>query len=147
MIEQKIINIAQERIRLEIEEQASSLLTSIELVREDMNARGMFGSSAMTRKIVDLCLNSIKNRARLIWQTFQRFITTSGINYSDELSLELKKIIEDFLPESLSDFKNIIESKAPPIDSGNLPSSIASELLKTRDQSLKLVGSDIYLFV
>lgn len=146
MLDKDIIKIAHERIKLEIEDQAALLLEDIARVKNEMSARGMLSSSATDVNIVNLCSQSIRNRAQLVWQTLFRFITTSGLSYSDDLSTDLKKIIEEYLPESLNDFRGIIERNIPRTSIKTIHKLI-EDLSFARAHALNKVGTEIDLFI
>ena len=83
MIDQEIIKIANDRIRIEIGEQNNNLLRKIDGIKAEMAGRNALRSSATVARVSDLCIETVKNRAQLIWQTLFRFITTTGISYSE----------------------------------------------------------------
>ena len=133
MIDKDIIKIANERIRIEIGEQNNNLSKEIERVKAKMPFA--FMSSEMISCISDLCIVAVKNRAQLIWQVLFRFITTTGISYSEELSEELKSLVASNLPKELIDLRGYINDTA------------GEELDIARNQAIKKVGTEIDLFI
>lgn len=146
MLDDKIIDIARKRIMLEIEDQSIFLRDQIDRLKNEMSAKGMFGSGVTGRKIIDLCSQSIRNRAQLVWQTLFRFITTSGISYSDNLSSELKNIVAEYLPESLNNFKDVIERNIPSTGVETIP-RLMEDLSVARIHALSTINTEIDLFV
>jgi len=147
MIEKEIIEIANDRIRIEIGEQNNKLSREIDRIKSEMAARGMFHSSVMITRVSDLCIETVKNRAQLIWQTLFRFITTTGISYSEELSEELKSLVANNLPEKLGDLRGHINNTAKLARSPNLEVKLDHGLDRARNQALAKVGTEIDLFV
>jgi hypothetical protein len=148
MIDQEIAKIANNRIRIEIEEQNSRLRSEIGRFMIKMRDSNAVQSSSSIRGIADLCIDTIKNRAQLVWQTLFRFITTAGISYSPELSDELKGLVACHLPEELGDLRDYIKQKTELIiGSPSLYERIWQDLDSARDQALSKVGTEIDLFV
>lgn len=147
MIDQEIIKIAHDRIRVEIGEQNKRLCTEIDRIKAEMAARGMFRSGVTIRRVVDLCIDTVKNRVQLIWQTLFRFITTTGISYSENLSGELKEMVAYHLPEKIGDLRGyinkIVQSVCPP----SPHEKYEDELDRARNTALTKVGTEIDLFV
>lgn len=59
---------------------------------------------------------------------------------SDNLASELKAIIESYLPESLNDFKSIIERNVPRFSTGAI--SNVEDLVFARNHALKSIGTE-----
>lgn len=146
MLDVNIVNIARKRIMLEIEDQSIFLRDQIDRVKAEMSAKGILGSGATVRRIIDLCSQSIRNRAQLVWQTLFRFITTSGVSYSDDLSSELKNIVAAYLPESLNNFRDIIERNIPRTSVETI-SRLMEDLSVARAHALNTISTEIDLFV
>lgn len=141
VINDEIINLANERIKLEIEEIINRLKKEITLCISELSPLGLApDSSVAQKKISELCANAIMSCTQLIWQTLFRFITTSGIKYSEELAPELKNIVKSHLPE---DLKNIRECLQP----FKLESLLEANLYNTRINALRKIGTEIDLFV
>lgn len=147
MIDPQILKITDERIKIEIEQQNQHLRDEIKRVSAEMAARGLGHSGAMIGSISKLYKQYIKNQAHLIWQTLFRFITTSGISYSESLASDLKEIVSKYLPESFPDFKNYILKSASHFGSDNIYNEVESDLASTRGHTLRLIGTEIDLFV
>ena len=86
MLDEKIVELACRRNQLEIKDQWEQLRKELNTIKTKMAVQGALGSGATLVRITDLCVRAVNNRAHLIWHTVYRFITTTGINYSDELS-------------------------------------------------------------
>lgn len=148
MIDQEIAKIANDRIRIEIEEQNSRLHSEIGRIKVKMRNEETLQSSTSIKDIANLCIDTIKNRAQLVWQTLFRFITTAGISYSPELSDELKGSVAQHLPEKLGDLRDYIKQTTNLIiGSPSLYESIWRDLDSGRNQALAKVGTEIDLFV
>ncbi len=146
MIDQEIIKIASERIRIEIGEQNNILHGEIDRVKEEMAGRGIFRSGMTIKRVSDLCIETVKNRAQLVWQTLFRFITTTGISYSEKLSEEIKDLVAQHLPENLGDLRGHIEQITELAGASNLHKNL-EELYSARNQALAKVGTEIDLFI
>lgn len=148
MIDQEIAKNANNRIRIEIEEQNSRLDSEIGRFMIKMRDVNAVQSSSSIRGIANLCIDTIKNRAQLARQILFQFITTAGISYSPELSDELKGLVAQHLPEKLADLRDYIK---PPtsliIGSPSLYESIWRDLDSARNQALLKVGTEIDSFV
>lgn len=147
MIDEKIIKIANDRIRIEIDEQNNNLRREIARIKEEMSSLGALRSSMTIRRVTDLCVETIKNRTQLIWQTLFRFITTAGISYSEDLADELKRLVAQHLPEKLGDLEGYVKQTAQIAGSPNLDERMAQELHDARNQALAKVGTEIDLFI
>ena len=147
MIDQKIIKIAHDRVRLEIGEQNDRLRTEIDRIMEEMSGRGFLQPGMTIERISDLCMDTVKNRAQLVWQTLLRFITTTGISYTEELSQELKGLVAQHLPEKLGDLRSYIKQTAELVGSPGLHEEFEQELDNARITALLKVGTEIDLFV
>ncbi len=146
-MDQEIIKIANDHIRIKIGEQNSSVRAEIARIKTEMSARGMFHSSTTITRVAGLCVDSVKNRAQLVWQTLFRFITTAGISYSPELADELKSLVEQHLPEKLGDLRGYIQQTAEFAGSPTLSERLGEDLDTGRKQALAKVGTEIDLFV
>lgn len=147
MIDGEIIKIAHDRIRIEIGEQNNRLRTEIERIKAEMTGRGVLRSGMTIKRVSDLCIETVKNRAQLVWQTLFRFITTTGISYTEELSEELKGLVAQHLPEKLGSLRGYIEQTAKLAGSPDLHERFGQELDNARNQALDKVGTEIDLFV
>ncbi len=147
MIDQDILKITNDRIRIEIEEQNSNLHSEIGRIKAEMSDRGLLQGSATITRIADLCINTIKNRAQLIWQTLFRFITTTCLSYSPDLADKLKDIVAQNLSEKLDDLAGHIKQIAKFAGSQSLSEKFIKDLENGRDQALAKVGTEIDLFV
>lgn len=147
MADEEIKKIAHDRIRLEIGEQNNNLCIEIDRIKAEMSAKGLLRSGAIIKRVTDLCAETTKNRAQLVWQTLFRFITTTGISYSEDLPEELKGIVAQYLPEKLDDLRGQIKKITEIAGSPNLFERMEQELDKARTRALAKVGTEIDLFV
>ena len=145
MLDKDIVRIAEERIQLEISEQAVNLHHEIARIKSDMASRGALLSGATLSLITASCALAIKNRAQLIWQTLFRFLTTTGISYSEMLAGELKALVTKHIPEKL--MQDIIKQSANLVRSPNLSTQLELEIDLARRAALTKVGTEIDLFV
>ncbi len=147
MVDEKITKIAHDRICIEINEQNNNLRSEIVRIKEEMSERGLLRSGMTIKRVTDLCIETTKNRAQLVWQTLFRFITTTGISYSKDLSKELKGLVAFHLPEKLEDLKSHIKQIAEIAGSPNQFEKNRQELDSARNQALAKVETEIDLFV
>lgn len=147
MLDKKIVKLACTRIQLEIKEQWEQLRIDLNRTKTEMALKGALGSGATLVRITDLCAQSIKSRAQLVWNTLHRFITTAGINYSDELSTELRALIADQLPEELDDYKGYIKNTIKLLNAPKTAEKLLDQLVDARNFALNTIGTEIDLFV
>lgn len=147
MIDREIMKIAHDRICIEIREQNNRLRAEIQRIKAEMSSRGVLHSGMTIKRVTDLCIETVKGRAQLVWQTLFRFITTTGISYTEELSKELKDLVAQHLPQKLDDLRGYIRQTAKLMGSANLHERFGQELDNARSQALEKVGTQIDLFV
>lgn len=147
MVDQEIVKIANDRIRLEIEEQNNRLLSEIGKIKAEMSHRGALHSSGTITRVSGLCIDTIRNRVQLIWQTFFRFLTTAGISHTPKLADELKDLVAQLVPEKLEDLTNHITQTAKMAGSPSLGDRLLQDLDKGRIKAFAKVGTEIDLFV
>ena len=147
MIDQEIVKNANNRILIEIEEQNNRLASEIGRFMIEMCDANAVSSSTFKRGIANLCIDTIKNRAQLVWQILSRFITTAGISYSPKLSDELKGLVAQYLSEEkLAYLRDYIEPPTSFIIDFPIE-SIWRDWDSARNQALSKIGSEIELFV
>ncbi len=147
MLDKKIVELACRRTQLEMKEEWEQLRKELNAIKTKMAVQGALGSGATLVRITDLCARAVNNRAHLIWHILYRFITTTGINYSDELSSELKALIAHELPEELPDFKGYIKNTIKILNAPKTAEKLLDQLDNARDHALNKVGNEIDLFV
>lgn len=147
MLDQEVVKIAQDRIRIEIGEQNSRIHTEIQRIKVELNAKGLMRSSEMIKRVGDVCAEAVKNRAQLAWQILFRFITTTGISYVEGLSEELKALVAVHLPNQLGDLTGHMSQAVQLAGVPNLGTSFEAELHAARNMALAKVGTEIDLFV
>jgi hypothetical protein len=129
-----------------MKEQWEILRNELNTIKTKMAVQGALGSGATLVRITDLCARAIHNRAHIIWHTLHRFITTTGIEYSDELSSELKALVAHELPEDLPDFKGYIKNTIKILNAPKTAEKLLDQLDGARDHALNKVGTEIDLF-
>ncbi|MHB8773429.1 MAG: hypothetical protein ACYC7J_20755 [Syntrophales bacterium] len=147
MLDQDIVNIAKDRINLEIGEQKKWLHTEIQRIKAEMAGRGLLHSSIIVKRVADVCVEAVKNRAQLVWQILFRFITTTGISYTEGLSEELKALIALHLPSQLADLKDQVIEISQFAGAQKMHTTLETELDAARSVALAKVGTEIDLFV
>ena len=147
MLDEKIVDLACRRAQLEMKEQWEQLRKELNTIKTKMAVQGALGSGATLVRITDLCARDVHNRANLIWHTLHRFIVTTGINYSDDLSSELKALIARELPEDLTDFKGYIKNTIKILNAPKTAEKLLDQLDGAKDHALNKVGTEIDLFV
>jgi hypothetical protein len=147
MLDEKIVELACRHTQLEIKEQWEHLRNELNTIKTKMAVQGALGSGATLVRITGLCARAVNNRAHLIWHTLHRFITTTGIHYSDELSSELKALIAHELPEDLPDFKGYIKNTIKILNAPKTAEKLLDQLDSARDHALNKVGTEVDLFV
>jgi len=146
MLDEKIVELARRRTQLEIKEQWEHLRNELNTIKTKMAVQGALGSGATLVRITDLCAHAVNHRGHLIWHTLHRFITTTGIQYSEELASELKALVAHELPEDLPDFKDYIKNTIKILNAPKTAEKLLDQLDRARDHSLNKVGTEIDLF-
>jgi hypothetical protein len=147
MLDQQVVNLANDRIRLEIAEQNKRIRNDIQSLQSEMTIRGLGRSGAIVESVTLLCSDATKDRAQIAWQTLSRFLTTSGIQYYDRLAEELKRIVAEHLPEDLDDLKGYVKQKAESVGIASLSSEMQQQVEDTRVAALAKINGEIDLFV
>lgn len=89
MLNTEIINIANGRIKLKIDDRLRRLCEDLERVKAEMADRGILHSGPALQEIATVCIAELKNISQLLWQTLSGFITTSGASYSEDLAVQM----------------------------------------------------------
>lgn len=145
MLDPKIVELASERIRIEVEDLNKRLSEEIAQSASKAAARGRFYSSPHVLEIFKLCKVNIHNKAQLIWIILHRFITTAGVSHSEDISDELKKIVINHLSRNFE--KDTFRGKIPklhgsPREYDNLESDLDGE----REKAIRKISTEIDLF-
>jgi predicted nucleotide-binding protein len=146
MVDKDVLKLAQHRIQLKISEQRQHLQKEIERVRMEMSLAGITGGMALSR-IANVCSESVKVTAELVWRTLSECITKAGVDYSDELTQELKEVVDSYLPEKPGYINNILVQDAQTRGLPELVSHFEEQVDQTRARSLARICNEIELFV
>ena len=146
MIDKDVVRIAEELLRVENEEQKANILQQIKSEQAKAASRGLGRSGAYLNSITNICAVSIKNKAQLVWQTFFRFLTTTGISYSETLAAELKLLVANHFPENC-DLKDLVKQQAELIGLSRLFPQFEGQIDSAKKAALVRVGTEIDLFV
>ena len=147
MLDKSIISIARKRCQIEIGEQNPLIQNQITQLINEQNARGMLGSGSTFVKSADICCKAVKARAQFVWQTYYRFITTSGVAYSEGLEEELNSLVQEHLPEQLGDIKGYFNQAAKHGRNDKLMDRFQKEIDSARATALDTIETEIGLFV
>lgn len=147
MIDQKIISQAEGRIKLAIEEQSKELARNIEIRKGQMNARGLLMSSNMVQAVVDECVKTIQKRAEIVWSTLHRALTTVGVDYDDAMEKQLNDASAQYFPDPMADIEAHINEITKLMGMPNLAGNVAPQVSAARSSALRLINSEIELFV
>lgn len=145
MLDQEMIKIANERINLEKSDQNNRIQKETGRTIAVGVARGLSSGTAL--KITSIYSEAVKNRAQLVWQIFHRFITTSGISYSEKLAEELKLMVVRHLPENLEDIKSFLQQDLKKIRASDLLTRLETQIDDAREYALKKINTEIDLFI
>ena len=147
MIDLKIMGIASTRIHIEIGEQQKRLLSEFDRIIREMRDRGVLQSGMTIKRVADLCVDTVKNRAKLVWQILLECITAADISYSPKLANELKAIVAKYLPEEFRDLNGYIKRTVALVGLSSPFGAPGVDLKGARNQALRKVGTEIDLFV
>ncbi len=147
MIDEQVVQLARDRIRLEISEQRVRLEKDIGRVKAEASARGVLNSGITLVRIATLCADAARDRAQIAWQTVHRFVTTAGIRYYDGLAQELKSLVDEFLPSLLPDLRGYPSEEARRMGSANLIEQLQEMVDSGRAAAVAKIHNEIDLFV
>jgi len=147
MIDREIIEFAKQRIGLEIAEQDESIPAEIEAIKADFAARGMIGSGNFIVAVQDACVRATNERAKLVWQTLHRGVTTIGVPYDDDVENQLKAVVDHYFPEHMNGLKYLVVEVANQCGLPDIVSKIPDKVENARRSALDKIYSEIRLFV
>jgi hypothetical protein len=147
MIDKSITSIASKRCQIEIGEQNAQLQKQMTQLISDFNARGVLRSGAIMIKSSEICCDAIKARAQFVWQTYYRFISTTGVGYSDDLEEQLNALVASHFPEALGDIRGIFKQGAKHAGNDQLFDRFFKEMESARSTALNTIETEISLFV
>ncbi len=147
MLDKDVIKIAQDRIAIEIQEQNTQIEKDLTRMVSEHNARGMLRSGSTIVRSYEICCDAVMARAGIIWQTYYRFITTSGVSYSEDLQPELSALVASHLPENLRDIVGFYNQNARNAGSAGLIEQGAAKIQAARNVALSKIATEIGLFV
>ena len=146
MLDKEIVELAHDRIPLELADQSTALDDEIRCVKEEIAARGMARSGVLLKKITDICCDGIRKRAQRAWEVLLRVITTSDVSYSHDLPEKLKAIVDRYLPKSHNYVKNYIRDYAKMLDPSKPEPVDYPQLDQSWEIALRKVHNEIDLF-
>jgi hypothetical protein len=147
MLDEQVVRLARDRIRLEISDQNARLEKDINRIKAEMNARGMLNSGNTLVRIATLCADAARDRAQFAWQTVYRFVTTAGVRYYDGLGQELKSLVDEFLPAVLGDLRSYPTQEAHRMNVVNAIPQLQQIVDAGRASAVAKVHNEIDLFV
>ena len=147
MLDRDIIKLARDRITIEIEEQNTQIQKDLKSMTSDHSARGMLGSGSTIVRSYEICCNAVKARAQLVWQIYYRFITTSGVSFSEKLQPELSALVASHFPEGLGDIVGFYNQTARHGRSPGVAERGMGEIAAARIVALSTIDTEIGLFV
>lgn len=143
----EVVNLSNDRIRLEIAIQNKELPERIELIKNEHSMRGLGTSGPAAMEVCRACCEVIDQRGQIIWKAIQTVVTATLVPYSSELAPQLKDIVKTHLPKELTDIKTVLRNHIESIGFGALSQSLDAEIYATRERVLQTVSGDIDLFV
>ncbi|MDO8271263.1 MAG: hypothetical protein Q7U82_04980 [Gammaproteobacteria bacterium] len=146
MLDKEIVKLARDRIAIEIEEQNTQIQKELTRMVSEHNARGMLRSGSTIIRSSEICCNAVKARAQLVWQIYYRFITTSGVSYSEELQPELSALVASHLPERLGDISGFYNQTARHAGGAGVIEQGLANIGAARNTALSTIETEIGLF-
>lgn len=147
MLDKEIVKLARDRIAIEIEEQNTQIQNELTRMVSEHNARGMLRSGSTIIRSSEICCNAVKARAQLVWQIYYRFITTSGVSYSEELQPELSALVASHLPERSGDINGFYNQTARHAGAAGVIEQGLANIGAARNAALSTIETEIGLFV
>ena len=146
-LDSQTLGLARQRIKLEISNRRDAFQKEISRTLESMNARGILHSSIAINALAKVRADEIKERVTLAWTILHRFITNTGVSYSENLANKLKEIIKECIPEDLEDIKESRQrlGLTPTLSEIHRKSEV--QLHSQRLNSLSIICNEIDLFV
>jgi len=150
MLDQQVVNLANDRIRLEIDGHRRKFHEDVKRAEREVAAREPFRPGARFEKVGSLGVDAVRDRGQIIWQTLFRFVTLSGVTWYEGLTEDLKRVVADRLSESVGDIKGYAdkverEMREPRLLT--LVSHLRTKIEDARTTTLKTMNSEIDLFV
>lgn len=95
MAETNIVNLIDNRIKQELTGLEVQKSNEIKILHEDMARKGQVNGTPCIMRVQSFCSQEIKDTVNLISKIINEFIKSSGVKHSDDLSIELKKIVKE----------------------------------------------------
>ena len=93
-MDNELTQIIRDRIAIELEKIGSADRLRMAKVIQDLDSRGLLGSGVAVARLEAERSELMRSQTEVIWQTLSSTLKTSGIGYSDDLSQELKQLVE-----------------------------------------------------
>ncbi len=142
MLDPKITEIARTMIRVRFDECREHLRRDIDIAFSKLAADGLLSLGLTVRTVHELCTNDLKLRASIVWESLSRVLSTIDIKPSDELALDLKKEVENYLTSVLDELNQTVEENVKHVGTSHLPS-----LRGDWNRTMVQIGTEIDLFV
>lgn len=129
-------------IRVRFDERREQLLRDIDIAFSKLAVDGLLSSSVAVRTVHELCANDLRLRASIVWESLSRVLSTTDIKPSDELALDLKREVENYLTSVVDELNQIQEKNVKHVGTSHLPS-----LRGDWDRAIVQIGTEVDLFV
>lgn len=147
MISPEIISFARNRIDLQIVEQDKQLDFDIERIKREMASRQMLHSGNMIAAVQDECVRAVNERAKVVWETLHRGITSVEIEYAEDLQQQLRAFVDPYFPEHMNGLRYRVIEAAKLAGLPDVVNRTPDEVGNTRRTALAEIHSEIDLFV
>lgn len=148
MSETNIVNLIDNRIKQELAELEVQKSNEIKILHEDIARKGQVHGTPCIMRVQSFCSQEIKDAVNIISKIINEFIKSSGVRHSDDLSIELKKIVkENFI--KIGDYqerhpKSNIEANSTLSNQFN---SAENEINNQRNRGLEKINTEIDLLM
>ncbi len=143
----EIINLIDDRIKLELEELKIQRKKEIEILYSGIRRGPGISSTPGLSKIKTFCSQEIKKTVEKISLVIERFIKDSNEENTDKLSNELKNIAKENLHKHIGNYKEWLprdmKIAAPNTTIGSQISGAELEIKNDRDRGVKKIYSEI----
>jgi len=96
MLDPKVIELVDRRVRVHFEEREGQLQEEINHARDLFAMHGSASSGPAFKAVYDLCAHDIEIRALIVWQNINLVLSRAGIDPSDSLAQDLKKVVQNY---------------------------------------------------
>ncbi len=147
MLDLKVTELARNMIQIQFDECRKQLRQDIMRVKNEMATRRILDSTMTLMRIYDLYINEMQIRASVVMRVFIRILSTIEVHPFEELASDLKREMEKYLFDILSELNKDLLQTVGSIKSVVIGEQVDKLLDNAYGHALKKIGTEIELFV